>query len=83
MTKTLLQDLDTEQRDKLADLARIPRGTMRQYASGWRTPSADAALRIRKAALRMKLIIPQSTLATACANCEYAKRCEKQQKGSK
>lgn len=77
MKHTTLDQLSPKERDELAERAGISPGMMRQYASGARTPSAERAIKIEKAARAQRLIIPRSGLATGCAQCEYARQCER------
>ena len=49
--------------------------SLRHAAKGRRGVSADMALAIERAAAQIGLDIRRETLASACAGCEYARRC--------
>jgi DNA-binding transcriptional regulator YdaS (Cro superfamily) len=81
MKSNRLQNLDPEQRRKLAELVPTSEAMLRQYGYGTRQPSAAMAIRIEKAAEKIGLSIPRSGLAVGCATCEYARQCERAKKG--
>lgn len=49
--------------------------SLRHAAKGRRGVSADMALAIETAAAQIGLDIRRETLASACAGCEFARRC--------
>lgn len=49
--------------------------SLRHAAKGRRGVSADMALAIERAAAQIGLDIRRETLASACASCEFARRC--------
>lgn len=77
MKLTDLSELSPKERAELAERSGITPGMLRQYANGHRTPSAERAIRIERAAKTMRLYIPRSSMAAGCATCEYAAQCER------
>lgn len=71
-----------EEKDKLAELATTTKGQLYQLRGGHRNCSSDLAIRIEKAAEKLRAKNPElppllrTDLSTACASCEYAKACK-------
>jgi transcriptional regulator with XRE-family HTH domain len=74
LTLSMLQPQDLH---AVADAAEISRSVLRQYASGYRTPSAARAIKIERAAKRLGFTLLRSGMSPGCGMCEYAKQCER------
>lgn len=68
-----LKDLTVAQRKRLASLAKISDGGLRHAQTGRRNLSADAAIKLERAAKRIGLDLPREGLCAACGKCELAK----------
>lgn len=81
----------TVQQSALAWELGTSRNTLYQYSSGTRQPSVLRAAEIERATQKMYVqsdgalpVVLRTTLAVACAQCEYAARClEKKKKKTK
>lgn len=69
------------ERGHLARNARTSVGQLRQIAGHHRKPSAELAIRLERAALKLRIKNPKlplllrEHLARACASCEFARVC--------
>ena len=76
-----LSDCSPDQLRRVAALVSAAPGrpttysSLRHAAKGRRGVSADMALAIETAAAQIGLDIRRETLASACAGCEFARRC--------
>lgn len=72
-----LSQLTIEQRNALADEAKIDRKVLRHYTKGRVMPSAKRAILLEQAAARLGLVLRREDMAEGCKICEFAKRCRK------
>lgn len=75
LKRAFLHDLNTDERNAIADQADISRVVMRHYATSVVSPSAARAVIIEHAARSVGYDIRREDLAAGCATCEFAKRC--------
>lgn len=68
-----IKDLTTDQRTRIARLAKTSPGFLRHVQSGRRKPSAEMAIRIEVAAKRVGLDLPREGLCSACGGCNLAR----------
>lgn len=70
--------LEPEDRAALAEALGLQSDAMlRHLQVGRRRASAELAIRIEKAAKKLKLAVPRETTCDACRGCEYLKACKK------
>jgi hypothetical protein len=72
-----LNELSPKVRNTLADRMKMNRDALRHIASGHRGASAEMAIKIERAALRMGIPIQRESLCAACGGCELAKKARK------
>lgn len=70
-----LRILTPTQLKRLAALAKTSYDSLRHVASGRRGASAEMAIRIERAAKRMRLDVRREELNSGCRGCEFAKKC--------
>ena len=68
-----IKDITTEQRKRIARLAKTSDGFMRHVQAGRRRPSAEMAIRIEVAAGRIGVDLPRESLCAACGGCDLAR----------
>jgi plasmid maintenance system antidote protein VapI len=74
---TKLADLDPTQIKRLAALAQCSPGALRHVQAGRRNMSAEMAIRVERAATRMRLDLRREDMNAGCEKCEFAKACRK------
>ena len=72
-----LDALTPVQLKRLAPLAKTSYAHLRHVAAGRRGVSSEMAIRVERAAKRMKLDLRREDLNAGCAGCEFAKKCRK------
>lgn len=79
----LWQKMNPAARVVFAKMARTSSGNLRQYAEGRRGISSALAIRIEKTVQQLGLKpISRMDLNKTCRECEFAKACRKQRKGT-
>lgn len=72
----LWRTLDTKQRERFASLAGTTAGSLRHVVEGRRGISAELAVKLEKAAIRIGVaMISRTELNAACSKCEFARAC--------
>lgn len=72
-----LSGLTPDQLRRLATLAQCSPASLRHVAAGRRSMSAEMAIRVERAAKRMRLDLRREDMNSGCAGCEFAKKCRK------
>ena len=72
-----ITDLTANVLRKLSALSGISYDMLRHYASGRRGVKSLTAIRIERAARRLRLDIRREDLNNGCAQCEFARACRK------
>lgn len=70
-----LSELTPAQLKRLAALAKTSYDSLRHVTAGRRGASSEMAIRIERAARRMKLDLRREDLNAGCAGCEFARKC--------
>ena len=68
-----IKDITTDQRKRIARLAKTSDGFLRHVQSGRRKASAEMAIRIEAAAARVGVEIRRESLCAACGGCDLAR----------
>jgi len=69
-----LKDLTPKQRAAIAKRARLNVDSLRQISTGRRGVTAETAIKIEKAAVKLGHDIRRETLCAGCGVCEFAKQ---------
>ncbi len=72
-----LSDLTTAALHRVSALSGISYDMLRHYASGRRGTKSLTAIKIERAARRLRLDIRREDLNNGCAQCEFARACRK------
>ena len=73
---SLWRTLNLKQRERFATLAGTTPGSLRHVVEGRRGISAELAVKLEKAAIRMGVtMLSRTELNGACAKCEFARAC--------
>lgn len=75
--RTKITDLTADVLRKLSALSGISYDMLRHYARGRRGIKSLTAIKIEKAARKLRLDIRREDLNTGCAQCEFARVCRK------
>jgi hypothetical protein len=75
--RTKITDLTADVLRKLSTLSGISYDMLRHYASGRRGTKSLTAIKIERAARRLRLDIRREDLNNGCAQCEFARACRK------
>jgi hypothetical protein len=75
--RTKITDLTADVLRKLSTLSGINYDMLRHYASGRRGAKSLTAIKIERAARRLRLDIRREDLNNGCAQCEFARACRK------
>ena len=70
-----LSELTTAQLKRLAVLAKTSYDNLRHVRTGRRNMSSEMAIRIERAAKRMRLDVRREDLNSGCKGCEFARKC--------
>lgn len=73
----LWSKLDMKQRARLSRLAGKTPGSMQHVVKGRRGISSELAVRLERAASKMKMEISRTDLNPTCGRCEFARACLK------
>ncbi len=75
--RTNIRRLTAEQLRQLSAKSGISYDMLRHYASGRRGTKSLTAIKIERAARRLRLDIRREDLNNGCAQCEFARACRK------